>query len=505
MSLDKLNQAVRLIKAGNKNDALPILRKIVQSDPNNEMAWLWLYACVNTNPQKIYCLQQALRVNPENQNAQQALAKLSDLSQQNNKERPSQAKAQNINNGQSKSFGGEIRPNRPQKSRANRTLFLFGGAFVLFLFCIGGLFWSLNWVYPNILKNVAQIETPAEPYQNNDNSEQGGISITTPEPASIDNSLPTAILTPADTGVSSLAPNLQIVPYTFTREQATGALGIIEGWDDLAITLAIENPTDNIVSVWNNAQNTVSIKTSQGYEYNCDSFIGGYPYGSEKDFIPAQGRMLYYASCQVPQPSSGFTLVINYTETLYLDNSLPPMRYVCKDFPEKCASSNFAVVINPELVNPNMTFPFLESAKSDMEKYAREHNINLAHVNQPNEVFDATIVIKPVPDSTLPEVYRVNNLFSFDATSKYLGGNTYIGISSIFYTPNGLAIDCNIDTNMGPGQSLDGFSCDLTANHTIDSMTELPIGSCLFIYKTTITVIAGQGQDYPSPILLCFN
>lgn len=76
MNSEKLSYATQLIKSGNKQAALPILREIVQADPNDENAWLWLYSCVDKSEQKKYCLQQVLKINPYNQHAHQALEKL---------------------------------------------------------------------------------------------------------------------------------------------------------------------------------------------------------------------------------------------------------------------------------------------------------------------------------------------------------------------------------------------------------------------------------------------
>ncbi|MBV5343887.1 tetratricopeptide repeat protein [bacterium] len=83
MVSEKLNQAVHLIKSGNKLDALPILKEIVQIDPNNENAWLWLYSCVDKVEQKKYCLHQALRINPNNKNARAAVEKLENQKTEN--------------------------------------------------------------------------------------------------------------------------------------------------------------------------------------------------------------------------------------------------------------------------------------------------------------------------------------------------------------------------------------------------------------------------------------
>ena len=79
MTSEKLSSAVQLIKSGNKQIALPILKEIIQTNPNDENAWLWLYSCVEKVEEKEYCLQQALEINPDNQQARKALLKLTDL------------------------------------------------------------------------------------------------------------------------------------------------------------------------------------------------------------------------------------------------------------------------------------------------------------------------------------------------------------------------------------------------------------------------------------------
>ena len=78
MTSEKLDNAVQLIKAGNRQAALPILKGIIQANPNDENAWLWLYACVEKVDEKKYCLQRALAINPDNQPARRALANLTD-------------------------------------------------------------------------------------------------------------------------------------------------------------------------------------------------------------------------------------------------------------------------------------------------------------------------------------------------------------------------------------------------------------------------------------------
>lgn len=76
MTSDQLSNAVRLIKDGDREAALPILKEIIRANPKDENAWLWLYACVDRSEHKRVCLEKALEINPGNQKAQNALRKL---------------------------------------------------------------------------------------------------------------------------------------------------------------------------------------------------------------------------------------------------------------------------------------------------------------------------------------------------------------------------------------------------------------------------------------------
>jgi tetratricopeptide (TPR) repeat protein len=71
-----LLDAILLVKAGNKNEAIPILKSIIKLDRNNERAWLWLSFCVDKPEDKIFCYQQVLRINPNNEHTRIALTQL---------------------------------------------------------------------------------------------------------------------------------------------------------------------------------------------------------------------------------------------------------------------------------------------------------------------------------------------------------------------------------------------------------------------------------------------
>jgi tetratricopeptide (TPR) repeat protein len=70
----QLHRAVELAQAGQRQEANQLLRQVVQSDPNNEVAWLWLASVAADHPEYVRALNEVLRINPNNQQAQRLLA-----------------------------------------------------------------------------------------------------------------------------------------------------------------------------------------------------------------------------------------------------------------------------------------------------------------------------------------------------------------------------------------------------------------------------------------------
>ena len=67
---------IELFKSGNKPRALQIFLDVLKREPKNEIAWLWLAACVESPQQKRDCFHKILAINPNNTYAQKALAEL---------------------------------------------------------------------------------------------------------------------------------------------------------------------------------------------------------------------------------------------------------------------------------------------------------------------------------------------------------------------------------------------------------------------------------------------
>lgn len=71
--IDRLLDAIDLVKADDRAAALPILRDLIREDSNFEDAWLWMSLAVDEMDQSIICLDNVLRINPDNAQASTAL------------------------------------------------------------------------------------------------------------------------------------------------------------------------------------------------------------------------------------------------------------------------------------------------------------------------------------------------------------------------------------------------------------------------------------------------
>jgi len=79
--MDKMQQAIALIKSGDKQGGQRLLAEVVTADPKNEMAWLWLTSVAPAEKRR-YCLEKVLSINPNNEQARQLLERLRALESQ---------------------------------------------------------------------------------------------------------------------------------------------------------------------------------------------------------------------------------------------------------------------------------------------------------------------------------------------------------------------------------------------------------------------------------------
>lgn len=73
---DLLGQAQLAILAGDEQLGRRLLGQLLEQDPRNETAWLWLSSVVTSASKRRACLQRVLRINPHNQVAAEQLRRL---------------------------------------------------------------------------------------------------------------------------------------------------------------------------------------------------------------------------------------------------------------------------------------------------------------------------------------------------------------------------------------------------------------------------------------------
>lgn len=76
---NQINDAYNKIRNGEKTKAVEILREVVRIDQKNETAWYLLAHAVHNYKQKVFCLEQVLKINPNNDKAKIHLEKIRNL------------------------------------------------------------------------------------------------------------------------------------------------------------------------------------------------------------------------------------------------------------------------------------------------------------------------------------------------------------------------------------------------------------------------------------------
>lgn len=76
MSESNLEQAIAAIKGGDKATGKKLLLEFIKANPKHEGALLWLSATTDDPAQKRKCFEQVLKINPHNERAKEALARL---------------------------------------------------------------------------------------------------------------------------------------------------------------------------------------------------------------------------------------------------------------------------------------------------------------------------------------------------------------------------------------------------------------------------------------------
>jgi hypothetical protein len=73
---DLLQQGITAYKAGKRDEARKIFIAFIKQNPESERGWGWMYDVSGEDKERIYCLQQMLRINPKQEKAKQLLDQL---------------------------------------------------------------------------------------------------------------------------------------------------------------------------------------------------------------------------------------------------------------------------------------------------------------------------------------------------------------------------------------------------------------------------------------------
>lgn len=68
--------AIDVIRQGNLVEGAKILSQVLNVNPEDEQAWLWMSACVSDKDKKVYCLEKVIQINPSNQSARKGLVSM---------------------------------------------------------------------------------------------------------------------------------------------------------------------------------------------------------------------------------------------------------------------------------------------------------------------------------------------------------------------------------------------------------------------------------------------
>jgi type VI secretion system protein VasI len=130
-----LQQAIAAIKAGDKSTGKRLLAQVLQADPRNESAWLWLSYAVDNVAQKRQCLERVLKLNPANQTARRQLGAIDRLEAAT--VQPVQA-APRRRSTESKSIG------KPKKRTGLTVGLVIAGIVTVVCVSLVGIWWAIN-------------------------------------------------------------------------------------------------------------------------------------------------------------------------------------------------------------------------------------------------------------------------------------------------------------------------------------------------------------------------
>lgn len=79
MSVEMFNEAVRAAKGGQRRRARDLLTRLIKTDPEKVDYWVWLSSVVDSEKEQLFCLQKAIKLDPNSLAARRGLVMLGAL------------------------------------------------------------------------------------------------------------------------------------------------------------------------------------------------------------------------------------------------------------------------------------------------------------------------------------------------------------------------------------------------------------------------------------------
>lgn len=103
---DLMKDGIRYVRDGRYNDAYRTFREVVNRDPNNEHAWIWISQTSSDLAERRMAIDKAFEINPGSEHARQALAR---LEQEQANAAPPPPSGGVIGGSEARSGGGRVR------------------------------------------------------------------------------------------------------------------------------------------------------------------------------------------------------------------------------------------------------------------------------------------------------------------------------------------------------------------------------------------------------------
>ncbi len=132
-----LTEARAALETGDKIHARDLLTRLIKANKNNPRVWLLMSAAVESNKERIFCLSEALRLDPQNQQARRGLTALGALPYEEGMGAPLAAQKRNW---EAALFGGEASETRA----ASRAFLQLGGVVVAVIIFIVAVVWLIS-------------------------------------------------------------------------------------------------------------------------------------------------------------------------------------------------------------------------------------------------------------------------------------------------------------------------------------------------------------------------